>query len=172
MKLLNYFLSFILLAACAAQKGVKVHAYKQPMLRGSSPVAISDEVLKEQPKQQEMKLSMSYLIYVESAAADFQVKEIWINKEGFSAATEPVEKTPVILKSGIVLDGGADTLVKQTNAKVLLIKPVAGSQVAAPDAALQKKIAGNELVVHCIINGKHQYYTVAAIKKLPPLALQ
>lgn len=162
----------VLAGGCAAQKAVKVHAYKQPMLRGSSPVAISDEILKEQPKQQEMKLSMSYLIYVESAAADFQVRELWINKEGFAATTEQVEKTPVVLKTGIVLDGGADTLVKQTNAKVLLVKPVAGSQVAAPGVDLQKKIADNELVVHCIINGKDKYYTVATIKKLPPLALQ
>jgi hypothetical protein len=165
-------LACVLFCSCIAQKNAQVYAYKQPVLRGSSPVAIADEQLKEPRKEQDIKITTSYMIYVESAAADFQVKNIWINKEGFAASTEVVQKTPVLMMHSIRIDGKPDTLVKQTNSKVLLVKPLAGSQVPKPPGAVQKKIAANELVVHCVINGKNQYYTVAAIKKLPPLALQ
>jgi hypothetical protein len=162
----------MLFCSCTAQKNsAKIYAYKQPTLRGSSPVAIADEQLKE-PQKQDIKIGMSYMIYVESAAADFQVKNVWINKEGFEANTEVVQKTPVLMMHSINITATPDTLVKQTTATVLLVKPRPGSQVPKPSNAVQKKIAANELVVHCVINGKNQYYTVAAIKKLPPLALQ
>lgn len=162
----------MLFCSCIAQKNsTKIHAYKQPTLRGASPVAIADEMVRE-PQKNDIRLGMSYLIYVESAATNFEVKHIWINKEGFAASTEVVQKTPVLMMHSIKADGSADTLVKQTSAKVLQVKPVAGSQVPKVSGAVKKKIAANELVVHCVINGMNEYYTVATIKKLPPLALQ
>jgi hypothetical protein len=178
-KLLYIIVACSLFCSCSAQKNsAKIHAYKQPTMRGASPVSIADEKLKEPAKQPPatlppgVKLSMSYMIYVESSAANFEVKNVWINKEGFAVSTEVVQKTPVLMMHSITINATPDTLVKQTNAKVLLVKPVPGSQVSRPSTSVQKKIAANELVVHCVINGKNQYYTVAAIKKLPPLALQ
>jgi hypothetical protein len=37
---------------------------------------------------------------------------------------------------------------------------------------MQKTIKGNELVVHCVVDGKEKYYTLASIKNLPAVALQ
>lgn len=164
MRNIFYLVSCVLLCSCAARK-VKVHAYKQPTLQGARPVAIASENGKQGA---DVKLGMSYLIYVESAAADLQVKNIWLNKESYATSFEEVQ-SPVIIKSPLP-GAKPDTLVKQTSARVLLVKLIRG-EVAMPANEIKKKIEGNELVILYSVKGKDRYYA-GALKNLPPLALQ
>ncbi|MGB8193901.1 MAG: hypothetical protein WCF67_18355 [Chitinophagaceae bacterium] len=172
MKNIGYtVLSCLMIYGCTAQKNAPgIYAYKQPVLQGVRPVVIADE--KGKGQEQVMKPSISYLIYVESSNANMQVKKVWIKNVPYSVTTYPVQQTPVVMKNTAIMSANADTLVQATSNKVLQIQLGPAEQPVQLGASLQKKISGNELVMHCVINGKDFYYTVPAIKNLPPLALQ
>lgn len=174
-KSLYTILGCILLLSCAAQRGsnpenVTIHAFRQPVLQGARP----DAIVNTEGKTTEsvIKERANYFIYLESPAQDITVKELWVRKVQYGANTENVNTTPVVMLTSIMPGAKPDTLVSRTSNKVLQISIAPGGDAITPSATLQKKIDGNELVMHCIIDGKDYYITVPALKKLPPVALQ
>ena len=172
LKVLSTFLASILLLSCAAQRadGIKIFAYRQVMLGGPAPPVTIDE--KGNMKEIPMKERAEYFIYVVmSPSANVKVVDLWVRKDFYAAATGEVA-TPVVMVTPAMLNASPDTLVKKTSDKVLQVLRVPPKDTVKPSRSLQKKINANELVVHYVVNGKHYYHTVPAIKNLPPVALQ
>jgi hypothetical protein len=172
LKILYTFLASILLLSCAAQRtteGIEVLAYRQVILGGPAPPVMTDE--QGNPKEIPMKERAEYFIYIVSAPTNIKVIDLWVRKDYYSASTQEVV-TPVVMTNTIIVNASPDTLVKKTSGKVLQVLREPPKDGVKPSPSLQKKIDANELVLHYVVNGKDYYYTVPAIKNLPPLALQ
>lgn len=139
------------------------------MFGGAAPQIVLDE--KGNQRQMPAKEIVNFFIYLESPANDVQVKEIWLKQKPYAAKEVITVSTPVVMKGQGPLVK-PDTLVHATRSKVLQLTLGPGVQPPKVGAAAQKKIKGNEVVIRCMINGKEQYFTAAAIKNLPPVALQ
>ncbi len=168
-RIIHIIIASLAFYSCASQKNAKVYAYRQPVFQGARPTTVLDEKGKE--VEMPVKEHANFFIYLELPPGDVQVKEIWIKQKPYTAKTGIVTSTPVVITPQVRLSAPADTLVKATNNKVLWISPQLPMELKAAES-LQKKMKGNELVIHCVVNGKDQYYTAAAIKNLPPVALQ
>jgi hypothetical protein len=171
----------LLVISCTAQKNApKIYAYRQAVLGGPAPMVITDE--KGNTTEAPRKAMFNFMIYVESPAANIDVKRVWINQRQYPVTTQPAQ-TPVLMTTTIRPDARPDTLVRFTKNKVLQVHLEGDSQTGegrtgtAPRVTdvspkVMKQIRSNALVVHCVVNGKDEYYTAKAIKNLPPVALQ
>lgn len=171
-KLLYTLLACTLFASCAAQRsaGVTISAYRQPVLQGVAPTVIED--ISGKTTEQKVEERANYFIYVESKSPDIKVMDVWIRKVYYPVRTTLVGETPVTMLTSMMVGATADTLVKKTSNTVLAVSLAPGGDAAKAPRWVQKQIDTNELVLHCIINGKDHYFPVRAIKKLAPVALQ
>jgi hypothetical protein len=158
-----------LFSSCAQKSIPKVYGYRQPVLQGANPARIANEGGKE--VEVPVKPRVNTMIFLESRTANVEVKGVWIKGQPYAVKTEVISTTPVMAQA-IRPGAPQDTLVPYTSNKVFAITPLHAGDAITPSPSLQKKIEGNELVVHCVINGKNRYYTSEAIKNLAPLALQ
>lgn len=158
--------------SCAVQRpsGLKVFAYRQPVLQGAAPTAIVDDKGNTYPT--EMRERANYFIYIESPSNDIEVPEVWIRKAFYKTGTAQISNTPVLMLTSMIPGARPDTLVGRTSNKVLQVSLQSMEGAVKPSSRLQRMINSNELVLHCVIAGKDHYYPVRAIKNLPPVALQ
>lgn len=171
MRLIQLIFASLVFCSCASQKNTRVYAYRQPVLQGARPVAVIDEKGKE-VEMPVRERAANFFIYLEVPAANIEFREIWIKQKPYVANSVIVESTPVVIVPQVSLNNAGDTLVKATRNRVFQISPGGFMHASIPPGEIGKKINSNELVIHCVVNGKQQYYALAAIKNLPPVALQ
>lgn len=172
MKLIQLIFASLVFCSCASQKNTRVYAYRQPVLQGVRPVAVIDEKGKE-VEAPVRERPANFFIYLEMPAANVEIKEIWIKQKPYVANFAIVETTPVVIVPQVSLNNAGDTLVRATGNRVFQVFPGNLMNVGMPSlSGIEQKIKSNELVIHCVVNGKQQYYVLAAIKNLPPVALQ
>lgn len=170
MRFIQLIFASLVFCSCASQKNTSVHAYRQPVLQGARPGVVIDEKGKE--VEMPVRERANFFIYLETRSANVEVKEIWIKRKSYATTTNVVESTPVIVLPQVRMTAGGDTLVKATGNRVLQISPGEPVELQSPPSGILQKINENEVVIHCVVNGKNQYYALAAIKNLPPVALQ
>ena len=171
MRFIQLIFASLVFCSCASQKNTRVYAYRQPVLQGARPVGVIDEKGKE-VEAPVRERPANFFIYLEIPQANVEVKTIWIKQKPYVANVRIIEKTPVVIVPQISFNHAGDTLVKATKNRVIQIFPGDLMKVDMPGSSIGDKIKKNELVLHCVVNGKNQYYTLAAIKNLPPVALQ
>ena len=171
MRLFPIIMASLAFCSCASQKNTRVYAYRQPVLQGAKPSGVIDEKGKE-VEMQVKERPANFFIYLEMRpTAQVEMKEIWIKQKAYVANMTTVPSTPVVIMPQVRINAG-DTLVKATKNQVFQISPGKSLEIAGISAEVQKKINDNEVVIHCLVNGKERYYVLASIKNLPPVALQ
>ncbi|HYE54471.1 MAG TPA: hypothetical protein VD996_06490 [Chitinophagaceae bacterium] len=178
MKIIYTILACALFTGCAAQKNTanktQAYAYRQDVLPGvHKQKSVTEEGSnKINTVDQPLNVRVNYLVYLASLPEGTEVKEVWINRQAYTAETA-VRTAPVVIGNTTMIPGAKpDTLVKSATGKVLQVIPRTSVTPANVSAKLRSMINDNEVVVHCVAGGKDQYYTVSAIKKLSPVALQ
>lgn len=173
---MNRFITILLagfaFCSCASQKNTKLYGYSQAVFGGAAKTRdVVDGLTKNDvPPPARPKNNFNFFIYLETSATDIQVQEVWVKQKAYAPKEVVVVASPVVLRHEVNAMQ-PDTLVHPTSRKVLQVtlgQPLEPT-VPAPE---QKKIAGNELVVRCVVNGKHRYYALPSIKNLRPVALQ
>lgn len=170
MRLFPIIMASLAFCSCASQKNVRVYAYRQPVLQGVKPGGVVDEKGKE-VEMQVKERPANFFIYLEMRPANFEMKEIWIKQKAYVGNMAIVPSTPVVIMPQVRINTG-DTLVKATKNRVFQIYPGNQLEITGVSADVQKQINDNEVVIHCLVNGKERYYALASIKNLPPVALQ
>jgi hypothetical protein len=171
MRFIQLILASLVFCSCASQKNTRVYAYRQPVLQGAKPVAVVDEKGREVDMPVRERPA-NFFIYLEMPPANVEMKTIWIKQKPYVANFSIVQTTPVVLVPQVSINNAGDTLVKATKNRVFQISPGDLKTEGMPSSGIAEKIKNNELVIHCVVNGKNQYYSLAAIKNLPPVALQ
>lgn len=170
MRLIPIIIASLAFCSCASQKNTRVYGYRQPVLQGVRPGGVIDEKGKE-VEMQVKERPANFFIYLEMPAAELELKEIWIKQKSYVANMAIVPSTPVVIVPQVKINAG-DTLVKATKNRVFQIYPGKPVEVTVGSTEVQKMINNNEVVIHCLVNKKERYYTLASIKNLPPVALQ
>jgi hypothetical protein len=147
----------------------KVYAYSQAVLPGTKPpVSISEGGIEIKHAAEQ---KMNYYLYVElKKNSSVKIISMWLNGKSYSFNTEPVNNTPVELKSD---DPSANviTLVPATVNTVVLLSPGKENIPAKKPAAwLKKPVSASELVLVYQWKGKLWYAAVSKITALKPAA--
>ena len=171
MRLIPIIIASLAFCSCASQKNTRVYAYRQPVLQGARPAGVIDEKGKE-VEMPVRERPANFFIYLEMRPSNFEMKEIWIKQKAYVGNfTILPQSTPVVIQPQVRINAG-DTLVRATKNRVIQISPGKSLEVTGISAEVQKQINDNEVVIHCLVNGKERYYVLASIKNLPPVALQ
>jgi hypothetical protein len=171
MRLIPLIIASLVFYSCASQKNTRVYAYRQPVLQGAKPTTVIDEKGRE-TEMPVRERPANFFIYLEMPPADVEMKTVWIKQKPY-VANYTIVSTPVVIMPQVRINNAGDTLVKATRNRVFQISPGKPMDVELPRGdAQQQQVKDNELVIHCVVNGKQRYYALASIKNLPPLALQ
>lgn len=170
MRLIPLIIASLVFYSCASQKNTKVYAYRQPVLQGAKPTTVIDENGRE-TEMAVRERPANFFIYLEMPPADVEMRTIWIKQKPY-VANFAIVPTPVVIVPQVSINNAGDTLVNATRNRVFQISPGKQLDVGLPPSEAQQQVKNNELVIHCVVNGKQRYYSLPSIKNLPPVALQ
>lgn len=163
-------LQVVLLVQAQTYTGVKVYAYRQPVVSGVNPGGIIDESGKEVTTARSPRFNTR--VYVtHSPKVMLNATEVYINGIKHEVKVDNITKTPVTFSSSNILDKTEKELVPKTGNKVLLLTPTR-SVTSQPNSCVRKLIANNNVIVGYTIKGKKYYTAVKDFTRLEPAVMQ
>lgn len=142
-------------------------AYQRDVLGGARQQRLpeADMVVKEAPAQKRMQYFIYFITPV--AIADTQYKKLEIGGIAYAFKVEPVNNLPVTLVQTEMPGTAPDTLVKQTACFVYQLIPAMNQMISN-----NNNTSTSDVRVILALHKNKLYHKTAAIKILPPLALQ